>query len=128
MTATQSRALAFYLALCLLLVLFCAWEWAPLHSIEWGYDEGLNLAKTRLVTDGYDLYREVWSDQPPLFTYALVVGQWLLGDNPLVARYLMLATACALLVGVALLAREVSGSVAGIVAAALLAAGVALAV
>jgi len=121
MTATQSRALAFYLALCLLLVLFCAWEWAPLHSIEWGYDEGLNLAKTRLVTDGYDLYREVWSDQPPLFTYALVVGQWLLGDNPLVARYLMLATACALLVGVALLAREVSGSVAGIVAAALLA-------
>jgi hypothetical protein len=32
-------------------------------------DEGFNLAKAAAVTEGHALYRETWSDQPPLLTY-----------------------------------------------------------
>jgi len=28
-------------------------------------DEGFNWTKARLVADGYSLYAEIWSDQPP---------------------------------------------------------------
>jgi len=34
-------------------------------------DEGINLIKALLVGRGYHLYSQIWSDQPPLFTYLL---------------------------------------------------------
>jgi 4-amino-4-deoxy-L-arabinose transferase-like glycosyltransferase len=34
-------------------------------------DEGINLIKALLVGRGFQLYSQVWSDQPPLFTYLL---------------------------------------------------------
>lgn len=34
-------------------------------------DEGYNLIKASLVSRGYQLYSDVWSDQPPLFTYMM---------------------------------------------------------
>ncbi len=39
-------------------------------------DEGINAIKALMVHRGYSLYREVWSDQPPLFTHLL--RQWFL--------------------------------------------------
>lgn len=38
---------------------------------EFDPDEGYNLAKALLVEQGYTLYAEIWSDQPPLYTYLL---------------------------------------------------------
>lgn len=38
-------------------------------------DEGNNLMKARLLADGYGLYSQIWSDQPPLLTY--VLAGWL---------------------------------------------------
>ena len=42
---------------------------APLA--EYDPDEGLNLMKALLTYKGFHLYREIWSDQPPLLTWLL---------------------------------------------------------
>jgi 4-amino-4-deoxy-L-arabinose transferase-like glycosyltransferase len=42
------------------------------EKIQYDKDEGVNLMKAMLVDDGYRLYDDIWSDQPPLFTYMLV--------------------------------------------------------
>lgn len=44
-------------------------------------DEGLNLMKARLVARGYHLYTDIWSDQPPAYTYALVGWGKLFNDD-----------------------------------------------
>ena len=36
-------------------------------------DEGINLMKAMLMIRGYALYNPIWSDQPPLLTYLLVL-------------------------------------------------------
>ena len=38
-------------------------------SYYYSSDEGLNLIKSLLVLKGHKLYSEIWSDQPPVFTY-----------------------------------------------------------
>jgi hypothetical protein len=38
---------------------------------QFNTDEGINLAKADLVSNGFVLYTEIWSDQPPLMTYIL---------------------------------------------------------
>ena len=38
---------------------------------QFNTDEGINLAKADLVSNGFTLYTEIWSDQPPLMTYIL---------------------------------------------------------
>lgn len=35
------------------------------------YDEGLNLGKAFMLAKGYVLYSQIWSDQPPFYTYLL---------------------------------------------------------
>ena len=44
-------------------------NWWGSYSLQ--VDEGLNLEKAALVDNGYRLYNDIWSDQPPLLTYAL---------------------------------------------------------
>ena len=61
------------------------------------YDEGINLAKADLIRAGYDLYGEVWSDQPPLFTATLAGWMTLFGHSVFVARLLVLGLSAALL-------------------------------
>ncbi len=61
------------------------------------YDEGINLAKADLMRAGYDLYAEIWSDQPPLFTATLAGWMALFGRNVFVARLLVLGMSAALL-------------------------------
>ncbi len=41
------------------------------ERFEFDYDEGINAMKSLLLARGFSLYSEVWSDQPPLFTYLL---------------------------------------------------------
>jgi hypothetical protein len=41
------------------------------QQFEYSRDEGVNLMKAMMVAKGYHSVREVWSDQPPLFTYWL---------------------------------------------------------
>jgi len=41
------------------------------HVFEFDPDEGINAIKAVLVDRGYQLYSQIWNDQPPLFTYLL---------------------------------------------------------
>ena len=58
------------------------------QTFELDYDEGLNLIKALLYSQGFSLYTQMWSDQPPLFT--VLLSQWfsLFGQSVLAARFL----------------------------------------
>ena len=40
-------------------------------AYEFGTDEGINLMKGALVANGFSLYSDIWSDQPPVLTFFL---------------------------------------------------------
>lgn len=54
-------------------------------------DEGFNLAKAAAVTEGHALYRETWSDQPPLLTWVLAGVHGLFPHSVAAARIVELA-------------------------------------
>jgi hypothetical protein len=61
---------AFFLSLVVVLVGLFLME--PMGSaVQIGADEGFELAKALLVKDGFRLYTDIWSDQPPLYTHIL---------------------------------------------------------
>jgi len=60
------------------------------ERIQFDTDEGLNLMRSMLVDLGHPLYREVSSDQPPLFTHILALVLRLVGFNVNSARVLVL--------------------------------------
>jgi len=83
-------------------------------------DEGNNLIKSLLLDRGYRLYSQIWSDQAPLFSYAL---QWWFnrfGWTIPAARVLMVVCSAVTLWGVYQTARLVAGHAAGIAAVILL--------
>jgi 4-amino-4-deoxy-L-arabinose transferase-like glycosyltransferase len=71
------------------------------EQFEFDPDEGLNAMKALLVARGYPLYSQVWSDQPPLFTYLLAVSIRFFGHDVDAARTLVLLLSTLLLVAVA---------------------------
>jgi hypothetical protein len=60
------------------------------EKLQFDSDEGLNLMRSMLVTLGHPLYREVSSDQPPLFTYLLALLLQMTGFEVNPARMLVL--------------------------------------
>jgi 4-amino-4-deoxy-L-arabinose transferase-like glycosyltransferase len=69
------------------LVLLCL----PFHrALEYDGDEGVNLMKALLYQNGYSLYGEIWSDQPPFLTYLLAQWMRLFGNTLFAARLLIL--------------------------------------
>src|SRR5215212_4129694 len=60
------------------------------EKIQFDSDEGLNLMRSMLVVLGHPLYREVSSDQPPLFTQILALLMRLVGFDVNPARVLVL--------------------------------------
>jgi hypothetical protein len=40
-------------------------------KFEFSTDEGIDLMKAMLVDRGYKMYDQIWSDQPPLFSFML---------------------------------------------------------
>src|SRR5437870_448092 len=56
-------------ALAVFVLLQC---FVPLRTaVQIGADEGFELAKATLCLNGYQLYTEVWNDQPPLHTFLI---------------------------------------------------------
>ncbi len=53
-------------------------------------DEGLNLMKAALFSDGYSLYGAIWSDQPPLLTVVLSFIHFLSDGSVATARGVIL--------------------------------------
>lgn len=62
-------------------------------------DEGLELAKVRLVSQGYPLYSQIWNDQPPLMTWLLSHWLQLFGKTNMVAARCLTLLFATLLVG-----------------------------
>ena len=85
--------LAIPLAFVLLVVLFYPFR----YRIEFDTDEGVNAIKAMMVLRGYDLYREIWSDQPPLFTYLLAAWFSALGLRLTAGRLLVLLLSAGLI-------------------------------
>lgn len=63
----------------------------PLSLFMFDNDEGINVIKAVLMADGYPLYTETWSDQPPIFTQLLAIAFAIFGETMQVARLLVLA-------------------------------------
>lgn len=60
------------------------------QKFQLSVDEGFNLQRSSLVAQGYDLYSEVASDQPPLFTYLLANVLNATHGSPTAARVLVI--------------------------------------
>ena len=85
---------------------------------EFSSDEGLELAKTWLVDQGFALYDEIWNDQPPLLTYSLVPAIKLFGNRVGAARLVVMIYSSVLLWAAAQYLRMMWGikyAVAGVV-------------
>ncbi|MFE1746642.1 ArnT family glycosyltransferase [Coleofasciculus sp. H7-2] len=60
------------------------------QAFEFDYDEGLNLIKAFLYSQGFSLYTQIWSDQPPLFTVLLSYWFNIFGYSVFAARLLVI--------------------------------------
>lgn len=101
--------------------LLLLWWRAPhLDPRDWDYDEGINLMKALLHMRGYDLYGDVWNDQPPLMTVTLsALFSWV-GVDVAAARVVVMLLSALLLWCVYLLARRTSGTAPAVAAVILL--------
>lgn len=70
-----------------------------INKIQYNTDEGFNVMKAMLNCNGYSLYKDIWSDQPPLFTHALSILFHIFGFEVNVARFFVLLLSCMLLWG-----------------------------
>lgn len=76
----------------LVILVFPIWQ-----SFQIDADEGVNLGKAMLVEQGFELYNEIWSDQPPVLTYLLAGVIRLFGYSVPFSRLLIVAFASLLL-------------------------------
>lgn len=71
------------------------------ERFEYDVDEGYVAMRSFLVARGYPLYSEVWSDQPPLFTYLVAVCIRFFGTDINATRTLVLLFSTILMAGAA---------------------------
>ena len=64
--------------------------------LQFDPDEGIELAKATLYSQGYQLYDPIWNDQPPLLTLFLAGWLKLFGSQIVAARLLILGFATVL--------------------------------
>ncbi len=69
--AARHGWLTFPLLFAVFVSVLCPW-WSV---YEFDVDEGFNMAKAVLVANGFRLYADVWSDQPPLLTWLLAARE-----------------------------------------------------
>lgn len=87
---------------------------------EFDPDEGINAIKAVLVDRGYQLYSQIWNDQPPLFTYLLEWWCRVLGWETHTGRILVLLFAGLIIFAVYDALRRTCGHPAAVAAAVLL--------
>ncbi len=94
---TRNLTLQFVAPIAFLLIMLFLFRY--FERFEFDTDEGINIMKAMLLAQGHPLYKEIWSDQPPFFTYALAVAFRIFGFDVNVARFLVLTLSCILLWG-----------------------------
>ena len=80
-----------------------------LTAFELNPDEGVNLIKAWLLSQGHPLYTSIWSDQPPVLTFVLSALINLCGVTVALPRLLMLLASTAFLWGVGRHLRATAG-------------------
>jgi len=103
------------------IVLFFLWQVTHLGGFSWNFDEGVCLVKARMVKLGYPLYKEIWSDQPPLFIELLALAFAIFGEHVAVGRIVVICFGVVGLLSVAMIAYELGGAWAAAAAAVILA-------
>jgi len=104
------------LALAFMLVMFFFFPYR--ERFEFDQDEGVEAMKALLLARGYPLYSEVWSEQPPLFTYLLAAFFRVFGPDIDIARSFVVLLSTLLLAASAQLLGSTWGSlhaIAGVV-------------
>ena len=76
----QEKRFYFIIYLVLFIILIIIIKTPILETFEYDLDEGFELMKSSLYTKGFSLYRQIWSDQPPLFS--LILSYWLKLSKP----------------------------------------------
>ena len=89
----------------------------PLEEVfQYDTDEGIQLVKAMLYQEGYQLYSEVWNDQPPLSTVILAGWLQIFGHSIVAARLLTLVCATVLIWTVGQLVRHSAGTIPALLA------------
>ncbi|MBB5754474.1 pectate lyase [Prosthecomicrobium pneumaticum] len=94
----------------LLLVLLVSAPGTWWRVLDYNVDEGFNLGKAALYNAGFDLYRDVWNDQPPILTVLLAALQRVFPDSVAAGRTLVLVMAVLLLAALFRVTRRLQGS------------------
>jgi len=93
----------------------------PYWDMFWIYsDEGVELIKALLVSKGYPLFSQVWSEQPPLHTHLLALLFQINGPDVFIARLLTLCFTCLMVWAVIQMVRLTCGNWAALASAILL--------
>ncbi|OOZ38868.1 hypothetical protein BOW53_13825 [Solemya pervernicosa gill symbiont] len=96
-------------------------EWWSVY--EFNTDEGLNLQKAALVNSGYQLYSDIWSDQPPVLTYILAAVHELFPFSVTAARTTILLFSAVLFISLFRIVRRFEGRGPALAAVSILASG-----
>jgi 4-amino-4-deoxy-L-arabinose transferase-like glycosyltransferase len=111
-----AAAAAIPLAFVLLVVAFYPFR----YRFEFDPDEGVNAIKAFLLVRGYRLYFDVWSDQPPVFTFVLAAWLRTFGWKVAAGRLLVLVFSAGLLAVAGAYLRRSWGWLAALAAAVIL--------
>ncbi len=79
-------------------------------AFQLGNDEGFEVIKPFLCSKGYNLYTEIWNDQPPVFTVILTAAFRICGDSIMTARLVSVALGLMLIATFYELVRRRSGT------------------
>ncbi|MEM7068989.1 MAG: glycosyltransferase family 39 protein, partial [Pseudomonadota bacterium] len=79
-------------------------------TYEISLDEGIELGKALLVANGFHIYRDIWNDQPPLFSHAIAFLEVFELGSVASARTLVLLCSCLLLRSLFRIVRREHGS------------------
>ena len=109
-----------WLVIVALLGLVAAWQLTHLGGFSWDYDEGVHLMQARMMRNGFRLYADIYTDQPPLFVTMLVGSFALAGESVTTARATCVVCALVGLGAVGWIAQRLRGGLAGACAVALL--------
>ncbi len=78
------------------LLYFVRWR----HIFEMDPDEGYNLIKALLLHRGFDFFDQIWSDQPPFFSYVLWMALKTFGWDVNVGRMVTIAFVSLMIFGI----------------------------
>jgi hypothetical protein len=114
------RAMWGPLAFAALCLSFLFWRLSIIAEYSWTHDEGAYISAAWMVSKGYALYHETMTSSPPLFIHLLSAGMSLWGPSVTVARLVVVAYLFVGFVAVGLMAKELDGWLAALVAPLLL--------